>query len=104
MKIADRLKELMEERGMTMYSLAKASDVSWTTVKNLFNRTDNPTISTIELLCKGLGVTLSEFFAEEKPLLKSNELQSIIDAWDEISERDQQILSDMAASMKKNKR
>ena len=103
MKIADRLKELMDERGMTMYSLAKASDVSWTTVKNLFNRTDNPTISTIELLCRGLGVTLSEFFAEEKPPLKSNELQSIINAWDDISERDQHILSHMAERMKQNR-
>jgi len=103
MKIAERLKALMDEQEMSIYALAKASDVSWTTVKNLFNRTDNPTVATMELLCKGLGITLSEFFAEDTPSLRNKELQFIIDCWDELSERDQHILYNMTESMKHNK-
>lgn len=103
MKIAERLKALMDEREMSIYALAKSSDVSWTTVKNLFNRTDNPTVATLELLCKGLGITMSEFFSESTPCLRSKELQFIIDSWDELSERDRHILFNMAESMKQNK-
>lgn len=50
---------------MTIYKLSKLSGVSESTLRNMFKRNTDPTLSTLELLCKALGVTLSEFFLEE---------------------------------------
>ena len=98
--ISKRLRELMDAKQMTIYSLAKASNVSWTTVKNLFNRTNNPTVATVELLCQGLGISMSEFFNVDAPIdLPSIELQHIIDIWEDLSQRDKGIIIDMVDKM-----
>ena len=66
MDVPARLKQLMEDRGMNVYALAKASGVSWQTVKNIFTLTSNPSVGTLQKICRGLGVTLSQFFATEE--------------------------------------
>jgi transcriptional regulator with XRE-family HTH domain len=39
-----------------------------TTMQDIVNRRNkNPQISTIEVICKGLNISLSEFFADELP-------------------------------------
>lgn len=48
-----RLQRLMDERGLTMYSLSKKSNVTWNTIKNFFARDTKPTLPTIEMLCNG---------------------------------------------------
>lgn len=62
MNTEERLRELMEERGLNMYSLAKRSNLSWNTVKNIFSQKSKPTLTTLEMLCDGLGITLAQFF------------------------------------------
>ena len=61
----ERLKVLMEERGMNIHSLAKKSGLSWNTIKNFFVRDTKPTVMTVSMLCDGLGITLAQFFDVE---------------------------------------
>ena len=60
-----RVYELMEERNLTLYQLAKRSDVSPSTLRNTRRRGGELKVETIERICTALGITLSEFFAEE---------------------------------------
>ena len=60
--VGERLKELMEARGLNMHSLAKRSGLSWNTIKNFYSRKSIPTVTTISMLCDGLGITLAQFF------------------------------------------
>ena len=60
-----RLMQLMDERGLNIYSLAKRSNISWNTIKNIFSRSTNPTVTTLSMICDGLGITLAQFFEEE---------------------------------------
>ena len=62
--VRDRLKQLMDERDLNMYSLAKRSGLSWNTIKNIFSRSTNPTVTTLSMLCDGLGITLAQFFED----------------------------------------
>ena len=83
MDVPARLKQLMEERGMNVYALAQASDVSWQTVKNIFTLTSNPSVGTLQKICRGLGVTLSQFFATEEDgniITITYEQQNVIDS------------------------
>ncbi len=46
-----RIKQLMEERGWTDYRLAKESSLSHSTITNMFNRNNTPTLPTLEAVC-----------------------------------------------------
>ena len=61
-----RIKQLSEERGWTDYRLAKESGLSHSTVTNMLNRNNAPTLPTLESVCKAFGITLSQFFYEGK--------------------------------------
>ena len=60
-----RLGELLAERNMTLYQLAKRSEVSHSTLTNARSRGGQLSEDTIERACKALGITLSEFFAAQ---------------------------------------
>ena len=59
-----RVYDLIAQRDMTLYQLAKISDVSPSTLRNTKRREGQLKIDTIERICTALGITLSEFFAE----------------------------------------
>ena len=59
-----RIRELMQERGWSEYRLAIASGLSQSTVANIFNRNTTPSVATLESICTGFGITLSQFFAQ----------------------------------------
>lgn len=64
MNAQKRIKQLMEERGWTDYRLAKESGLSHSTVTNMFNRNNAPTLPTLEAVCRAFGITLAQFFSE----------------------------------------
>ena len=62
MDVKESFQDLLNQRGWTMYKLAKEAELSWSTVRNIFKRNTNPTISILEIMCKTLGISLSQFF------------------------------------------
>ena len=60
-----RIKQLMDERNISEYRLAKDSGLSQSTISNIFVRNTAPTIPTVEAICDGFGITLSQFFCDE---------------------------------------
>ena len=60
-----RVYDLISQRDMTLHQLAKISDVSSSTLRNTKRREGQLSIDTIERICTALGITLSEFFAEQ---------------------------------------
>jgi len=66
-KVLTRIRELCSKRGWSVYRLAKESEVPPSTLNNLFNKNHTPSISTLERLCDGFGITMSNFFADDKP-------------------------------------
>lgn len=98
MDVPARLKQLMDERNMNVYAVAQASGVSWQTVKNLFTLTSNPSVGTLQKICRGLGVTMSQFFATEEDgniiTLTANQ-QHIIDRWNALTADQQRVFSEL---------
>ena len=64
MDILDKIKQLRDERGWSNYRLAKESHISEGSLNNLFRLNYLPTIPTLEAICKGFGISLSQFFTE----------------------------------------
>ena len=64
MDVLERLRGLLDERGWTEYRLAKECGLSESTIANIFRRNSVPSITTLESICNGFGITLSQFFAD----------------------------------------
>ena len=73
-----RIRQLMKERGLTEYRLALDSGLSKSTVSALLHRNTTPSVTTIEAVCNALGITVSQFFAEEGDSLPVNEEQRLL--------------------------
>ena len=57
------VRELADERSLTFFKLSQICDVSHSTLKNSERRGGQLSVDTIERICDGLGITMSEFFA-----------------------------------------
>ena len=61
-----RLKELLEERGLSVYKLERRSAVSHDTLKSIMKgKTKGVNLKTLIVLSDGLGITVSEFLNSE---------------------------------------
>ncbi len=82
MNTLERIRQLLQERGWTVYKLSKLSGVSQSTLSNMFNRNNDPSISTLEDICGAFGITLSQFFANEGELVALNKEQvEMLEKW-----------------------
>ncbi len=81
MDIHKRLQQLLDERGWTRYRLAKESGLAEATITNIFKRGNVPSFVTLETICKGFKITLSQFFAEDDMVELSPELRELFDRW-----------------------
>ena len=87
MDILARIRKLQDERGWSNYRLAKEADISENSLNNLFRRSNLPTIPTLEAICKGFGITLSQFFAQGgEPVELSDAQRDMLMAWDALTE------------------
>lgn len=89
-----RIRDLMEERGWTDYRLAKEANLSHSTVTNMFNRNNAPTLPTLEAVCKAFGITLAQFLSEGNETL-SEEQQLLISRWGTLNDEQKRILLEL---------
>ena len=62
--IAQRIRQLCKQKGLTPNGLATTSAVPQATIKSILNgESNNPGAVTIKKLCDGLEITLGEFFS-----------------------------------------
>ncbi len=59
-----RVQELADARGLTLYQLSILSKISYNALKLTETRGGQLKVETIECICKGLRITMSEFFAD----------------------------------------
>ena len=76
-----RLRQLLRERGWTEYKLSKECGLSQSTIGNIFRRNNVPSIATLETICRGFGITMSQFFAEGEMVELTPELKELFDNW-----------------------
>ena len=63
--VIKKIKTLCEKRGYSLYRLAEESDIPISRIYNMVNRHNTPKIETLERLCFGLHISLSDFFKDD---------------------------------------
>ncbi len=96
MDVLKRLKDIMEQRGWTEYKLAKESNLSQSTISNMFARNTLPTIPTLEAICRALKISLSEFFLDDKDSTKNK----VMSKYKRLNDEQQELVIKLIDNMK----
>ena len=98
----ERLRRFLNERGWTEYKLAKKSGLSQSTIANIYRRNTVPSIATLEAICNGFGITLSQFFADEQMVELTPELKDIFDCWIDLTPNQKDAALQMLRAMNRD--
>ena len=60
----EKLRQMLAERGWSEYRLSQECGLSESTIANIYRRNTLPTISTLESIGEGFGISLAQFFAQ----------------------------------------
>lgn len=96
MNVAQRLVELRNMRGITTNKLANLAGVSQSHLREIELGQRNPTVETLSYFCDALGVTLGEFFKEDKPTINP----FLASALQHLSEEQQTALANFIGTIK----
>ena len=99
MDVKERIQQLMDERGWTIYRVAKEAGIPWSTVRNMFKRNTEPSITTLECLCKGMGMTLPQFFDTDNSMGLSPEQVQMLQQWSKLQEKDKRLIFELVDSL-----
>lgn len=66
MDVGNRIKELRENKNITVNKLATISGVSQSYLRDIELGNKKPTVDYLEYICYGLGISLSEFFKTDE--------------------------------------
>ena len=92
----ERILEILEQRGWSKYKLAKESCIPYSSLNSLFIKNNQPTISTLNKICDGLNITMSDFFKDQisecigAPL--SNEEKSLLLQYNSLNKKNKRII------------
>lgn len=98
-----RLRRLLDERNWTEYRLAKASGLSDSTIKNIYKRNTQPTIDTLEAICRGFGITLAQFFADDEMVELTPDLKDLFNGWVNLTPEQKQAVITMVNAFNHDK-
>ena len=99
MDTKQRIAELAQERNWSNYELAKRSGVQLSTIQNMYHRNYEPTIPTLQALCKAFGISLSQFFAVGELADVTEEQQEILSLWNRLSDEQKGIVRALMGNM-----
>ena len=99
MDVKERLQQLMDERQWTIYKVAKEAGIPWSTVRNMFKRNTEPSIGTLEAICKGMGMTLLQFFDTDHQMGLTAEQQKLVSQWNRLDEREKALIAELIEAL-----
>ncbi len=100
MDILNRIKQLRDERGWSNYKLAKEAQISEGSLNNLFRLNNQPTIPTLEAICVGFDISLSQFFAEgSEAIVLNDEQKEMLDIWNTLNKDKKAALLELLKKM-----
>lgn len=99
MDVLKRINQLRLDRNWSVYRLSVESGLPQSTITNMFNRETLPSIITLQALCDGFGITMSDFFTEDaaNQEIDYDEFRKI---FDRLSAKDKEIIFSLMNELK----
>lgn len=97
--ILGRIEQEKNKRDWSEYTLAVNSDIPQSTISTWKKRDLQPSVASIEKICKGLGISLSQFFSDNIESDFTEEQNRIFDLWSKITPEQREKLTELLESM-----
>ena len=100
----DILQRILDERtrrGWSEYTLAQKSGLTQSTISTWYRKDLQPSVASIEKICHGFGITLSEFFMDYKTgdnIELSQDQAGILMLWSKLSDKQSESIIEMIKS------
>ncbi|MBQ9974625.1 MAG: helix-turn-helix transcriptional regulator [Oscillospiraceae bacterium] len=89
-----RIEELCKARSWTHYRLAKESGIAYSTLSTMLRKTTAPSVPTLEKICRGLGISLADFFSLEHEIaLLTAEERRHLSQWNTLKESEKALVT-----------
>lgn len=99
--ITNRIRELCDKKQMSMYALSNKTGISQSSLSNLMKRGSTRTFYTLDKICDGLGITLSQFFSGDMEKLElSSEQKRVLETWESLSDKEKAAVEIYVRGMK----
>ena len=99
MDVLGRLRQLLDERGWTEYRLSKECGLAQSTIGNIYRRNTIPSLETIETICKGFGISVAQFFAENDFVELTPEVRELVTRGHALPSREREVILEMVKSL-----
>jgi len=98
--VLERLRKLKRETGWSDYKIAKKAGLSAGTVSNLYKRNTIPNIFTLEAICKGFGITLSQFFADDELVEMKPDFKELANNYGRLTDENKKLILQLTKNLK----
>ena len=89
-EVITRIQELCFIRSWSSYRLAKESGIPYSTLCTMLHKANAPSIPTLVKICRGFGITLSQFFDSGTEAVRyTPDQKELLDQWSLLSEENQ---------------
>lgn len=96
MNINQKIINLCNERGWSIYELSLQSGITQSTLNSMLHRGNPPKIENLKCICEAFGITLSQFFLEdEQAEILTEKEKKLISLFRKLPEAKQQALLDL---------
>lgn len=100
MNVLERITQLRMARGWSEYQLAEAADITQSTISSWYRKDMLPSIGSLEKICSGFGITMSEFFDEGGEAIPlTNEQKQLLGGWERLSPKQRKSLIQFLESL-----
>lgn len=91
--ITKEIARICKEKKISRYALAKRAGIPDSTVRNMYQKGSTPNFSTLELICSGMGMTVSEFFAQSEvfPYFTEDQME-LMEIYSQLDDKNRQFL------------
>lgn len=97
MRFCERVKKIMEQKGIGQNELARKANLSSSGISYVLNESGNPRESTMIAIYKALGLTPSAFWSEEISLESlSRKQMDLITLFDQLNDSGKKFVMDQA--------
>ncbi len=103
MDVLARLNELLKQNNWSRYRLAKECGLSEETLTNIFRRGTMPTLGTLQIICDGFRISLSQFFAEDEMVELNDEMKELFDSWKYLTPKQKDAVLQVMKAMQSDK-
>ena len=103
MNLCDKLKNLRQSKGITVYRLSQETGISQNHIRELESGKRNPSVETLRRLCDALAVNLSEMFNDSSDIsyLSSDE-RELVECFRKLPESKAALLLKVAKEFNEN--